>query len=185
MRITFLIVVVHVLRIFYFDCKPDIANRTPLPSCRDRHGQCVLAKLTFNGGRLVGKQTVQQKWEHGKVVTIDITMTEADFSGRILGAAGAQILAAFMSTKLFKAKGALKSLDITGNCTGSEHAYALKQICAAKAIACEVGGNETEDERIAREFELERDREFEIERNRFDSNGIEKIEGYKPRYSRF
>ena len=40
-------------------------------------------------------------------------MTEADFSKKDrLGVAGAQILAAFMSTKLFNAKGALASLKI-------------------------------------------------------------------------
>ena len=42
-------------------------------------------------------------------------MTEADFSGKKLGAAGAQILAAFMSTKLFEAKGSLSKLDLSGN----------------------------------------------------------------------
>jgi hypothetical protein len=60
-----------------------------------------LSKLTFRGG--------------GDPVTIDTTMTEADFSGKKLGLIGAQILAAFMSTKLFEAKGALSSLDISQN----------------------------------------------------------------------
>jgi hypothetical protein len=48
-------------------------------------------------------------------VTIDTTMTEADFSGRKLGAAGAQILAAFMSTELFEAKGSLSKLNFSGD----------------------------------------------------------------------
>jgi hypothetical protein len=47
-------------------------------------------------------------------VTIDTTMTEADFSGRQLGAAGAWILAAFMSTKMFEAKGSLSKLTWSG-----------------------------------------------------------------------
>ena len=46
---------------------------------------------------------------------MDTTMTEADFSGRKLGAAGAQVLAAFMSTKLFEAKGSLSSLTFCGH----------------------------------------------------------------------
>ena len=48
----------------------------------------------------------------GDAVTMDTTMTEADFSGKKLGAAGAQILAAFMSTKLFEAKGSLSKLKL-------------------------------------------------------------------------
>ena len=44
---------------------------------------------------------------------MDTTMTEADFSGRKLGVAGAQILAAFMSTELFEAKGSLSKLKMT------------------------------------------------------------------------
>jgi hypothetical protein len=43
-------------------------------------------------------------------------MTEANFSGKGLGhLGGALILAAFMSTKLFKAKGALVSLNLAIN----------------------------------------------------------------------
>ena len=75
-----------------------------------------LSKLTFcgNGG---------DDGSEGDPVTIDTTMTEADFSGRKLGPAGAQILAAFMSTKLFEAKGSLSSLNLannflTGECGG-------------------------------------------------------------------
>jgi Ran GTPase-activating protein (RanGAP) involved in mRNA processing and transport len=55
----------------------------------------------------------------GDVVTIDTTMTEADFSGKQLGVAGAQILAAFMSTKLFEAKGSLSKLDLSNNSIGA------------------------------------------------------------------
>jgi hypothetical protein len=63
-----------------------------------------LSKLTFcgNGGTSC--------YPEGDAVTIDTTMTEADFSGKKLGTAGAQILAAFMSTELFEAKGSLSSI---------------------------------------------------------------------------
>ena len=77
-----------------------------------------LSKLTFcgNGGR---------GGIEGDVVTMDTTMTEADFSGKKLGAAGTQILAAFMSTKLFKAKGSLVSLNLANNCLKAEGAKAV------------------------------------------------------------
>jgi hypothetical protein len=48
-------------------------------------------------------------------VALDTTMTEADFSGKKLGSVGAQILVAFMSTKLFQAKGSLSNLHIGYN----------------------------------------------------------------------
>ena len=67
---------------------------------------------------------------------MDTTMTEADFSGKKLGAAGAQILAAFMSTKLFEAKGSLASLDISDNRIGDEQQAKIKEICAGKSIKC-------------------------------------------------
>jgi hypothetical protein len=91
-----------------------------------------LSKLTFNGG--VTDQWGD--WEEGDAVTIDTTMTEADFSGKKLGAAGAQILAAFMSTKLFEAKGSLASLTISNNLISSEQQAEIKQICAGRSIKC-------------------------------------------------
>jgi hypothetical protein len=63
-------------------------------------------------------------------------MTAADFSGKKLGAAGAQILAAFMSTKLFEAKGSLASLTISNNQIGSVQEAKIKQICAGRSIKC-------------------------------------------------
>jgi hypothetical protein len=88
-----------------------------------------LSKLTFcgNGGPM-GRE--------GDPVTIDTTMTKADFSGKNLGTAGAQILAAFMSTKLFEAKGSLASLDISDNRIGDEQQAKIKEICAGKSIKC-------------------------------------------------
>jgi hypothetical protein len=63
--------------------------------------------LTFNGGGIV-----LNEWKEGDAVTIDTTMTEADFSGKKLGVAGAQILAAFMARKFFQDKGSLSKLKL-------------------------------------------------------------------------
>ena len=52
-------------------------------------------------------------------------MTEADFRGKKLGAAGAQILAAFMSTELFEAKGQLSSLHLGRNQIPQEQMNAI------------------------------------------------------------
>ena len=80
-----------------------------------------LSKLTVcgNGGRRGGE---------GDAVTIDTTMTEADFSGKKLGAVGAQILAAFMSTKLFEAKGSLASLNLAKNYLGAQGAKHIAEV---------------------------------------------------------
>ena len=48
-------------------------------------------------------------------MTINITMTEADFSNKELGPSGAQILAAFIERKFFQDNGALAKLDISSN----------------------------------------------------------------------
>jgi hypothetical protein len=68
--------------------------------------------------------------------TINTTMPEADFSGKKLGAAGAQILAAFMGRKFFQDKGSLASLDISDNNIGDEQGAIIKEICAGKSIKC-------------------------------------------------
>jgi Leucine-rich repeat (LRR) protein len=89
-----------------------------------------LSKLTFNG-------CVQGKygdWEEGDQVTIDTTMTEADFSGKKLGLAGAQVLAAFMSTKLSEAKGSLSSLDLSKNNLRSEGLSAVSEVLKSTSI---------------------------------------------------
>jgi hypothetical protein len=88
-----------------------------------------LSSLTFNGS--IG---AWYQWEEGDVVTIDTTMTEADFSGKKLGAVGAQILAAFMGTKLFQDQAALSKLDISSNSISSTQEQCIKQLCAAKNI---------------------------------------------------
>jgi hypothetical protein len=71
-----------------------------LPACRS------LCSLTFNGLFF---------WKDGGAVTIDTTMTEADFSGKTLRVAGAQILAAFMARTFFQDHGSLVSLNIANN----------------------------------------------------------------------
>ena len=58
-------------------------------------------------------------------VTLDATMTEADFSGKHLGVSGALILAAFISGKYFQDNGALVNLNISNNSLGPEGAQAL------------------------------------------------------------
>ena len=80
--------------------------------------------MTFNGG----VTNWRGDWTGGVPVTIDTTMTEADLSGRKLGAAGAQILAAFMSTKLFEAKGSLVSLNLAKNDLGVEGAKHVAEV---------------------------------------------------------
>jgi Leucine-rich repeat (LRR) protein len=92
-----------------------------------------LSKLTFGNER--------------EPITIDTTMIEADFSGQTLGVIGAQILAAFMSTGLFEAKGALSSANLLGNDIGVEQAQALLKIKEAKpglTTLCGLSGDETE-----------------------------------------
>jgi Ran GTPase-activating protein (RanGAP) involved in mRNA processing and transport len=77
-----------------------------------------LSKLTFCGIR----------GDEGDAVTIDTAMTEADFSGKKLGAAGAQILAAFMSTKMFEAKGSLIYLNLAKNDLGAAGAKHVAEV---------------------------------------------------------
>ena len=88
----------------------------------------MLASLTFCGCDING--------DDGQAVTINTTMMEAEFSKKKLGIAGALILAAFMSTKLFKAKGALTKLDISENClTGKSPLFDTSGLAAlAKSI---------------------------------------------------
>ena len=76
----------------------------------------TLSSLTFNGSywcQYPGLYHTDERrgiWKEGDAVTMDTTMTEADFSGRKLGVAGAQILAAFMASTFFQDKGLLSSL---------------------------------------------------------------------------
>ena len=56
---------------------------------RDIHASGALAKFTFSGDS-----------DDSKPVTVEVGMTEADFSGAKLGASGAIILAAWLQRKV-------------------------------------------------------------------------------------
>ena len=94
----------------------------------------ALAKLTWSGGDLWKDD--DGKWKDPVPVTLDMDMTEADFSKKGLGAEGAIILAAFIKRKTFQDKGALSRLDIAGNSIGGEQEEKIKQICKEKSITC-------------------------------------------------
>jgi hypothetical protein len=96
---------------------------------RDTHDSGSLSTLTFNGG-----YNDWGFWKEGDAVTIDTTMTEADFSNRHLGVSGAIILAAVLRCKTFRDSGSLASLDISNNNIGDEQEAEIKQICAGKSI---------------------------------------------------
>ena len=110
----------------------DLSGKGVLPRCAillapEMEANGSLSKLTFCGYDFV-------QIREGDAVTIDTTMTEADFSGKKLGVAGAQILAAFMSTKLFEAKGALSKLDISSNYIDDDQQSRIRKICEAQSL---------------------------------------------------
>ena len=84
-------------------------------SCRPANGS--LSKFTWSGEK-------RPRWNSGGVwqdappVTLDTTMTDADFSNKHLGVSGATILAAFISSRSMKDKGSLVSLNLAGNGLG-------------------------------------------------------------------
>ena len=65
---------------------------------------------------------------HINPVTIETSMTEADFSNKKLGTEGAQILAAFIKRKFFQDNGALASLNLANNNLGAEGAQCLAKV---------------------------------------------------------
>ena len=69
-------------------------------------------------------------------VSLDVTMTEADFSDKHLGVSGAIILAAFMSCKKVKDNGALSKLDISDSRIDEQRKTEIRQICDSKSITC-------------------------------------------------
>jgi hypothetical protein len=75
-----------------------------------------LSKLIWSGDQWFNTVTMEMEdASQGNTVTMDTTMTEADFSNKHLGASGTMILAAFISSKNMTGKGALSKLDISGN----------------------------------------------------------------------
>ena len=77
----------------------------------------ALSKMTWSGNERY-YDTVTKQMEDPSAVTLDTTMTKADFSNKGLGVSGAMILAAFIS-------GAMSILDVSSNNIGPEGAKAL------------------------------------------------------------
>jgi hypothetical protein len=88
----------------------------------------ALSKLTFGGDKYPDRQLKRMVTPEPAV--LEIGMTEADFSNKHLGAAGAIIISAWIS----KDNGALAKLDISCNCIGAEQEGDLQRICAAGGI---------------------------------------------------
>ena len=76
----------------------------------------ALAKLTWSGS--FRWKDDDGEWKDPVPVTLDMNMTEADFSKKGLDASGAIILAAFIKRKSFQDNGAMSKLDISGNDIG-------------------------------------------------------------------
>jgi hypothetical protein len=91
-----------------------------------------LSKLTWSGEQWVNKETGEL--EDAPPVTLDTTMTEADFSNKHLGACGAMILAAFISSKSMKDKGSLSELDLSKNNLRSEGLSAVSEALKSTSI---------------------------------------------------
>ena len=85
-----------------------------------------MAKLTWSGGDRWKDD--DGKWKDPVPVTLDMDMTEADFSKKGLGAEGAIILAAFIKRKTFQDKGALAFL------TMHEYKLPIREIKTAKEL---------------------------------------------------
>ena len=117
--------VICVLRVSLISVSPfpRVSLHVNLRDILDINDSGSLSSLTFNGGL-----EEYGCWKDGDAVTIDTIMSEADFSGKKLGAAGAQILAAFMSTKLFEAKGSLVSLNLANNNLKAEGAKHVAEV---------------------------------------------------------
>jgi hypothetical protein len=68
----------------------------------------AISKLIFNGG-----VTERGRWVEGGTVTLESSMTDANFSNKKLGVPGAMIISAWLSSG--KDKGALLRLDMSSN----------------------------------------------------------------------
>jgi hypothetical protein len=79
----------------------------------------------FNGG----VYDEYGRWTEGDIVTLESSMTEANFSNKKLGVHGAMIISAWLSSG--KDKGAMTSLNISQNGLGD--VGAAKHILAAIA----------------------------------------------------
>ena len=83
-----------------------------------------MSKLTWSGDRYADAYTYGREVV-APPVTLDTSMSEADFSGKHLGVSGALILAAFISGKYFQDNGAMSILNVSNNNLGPQGATAL------------------------------------------------------------
>ena len=90
---------------------------------------CPLTKLTFSGGVADG----YGGWDEGITTTMHDSMTEADFSNKQLGDAGAIIVVAFLPVC-----SALSALFLSDNDITSDVKAGLKERCNARAIKLEL-----------------------------------------------
>jgi hypothetical protein len=88
-----------------------------------------LTKLTFSGGVADG----YGGWDEGITTTMHDSMTEADFSNKQLGDAGAIIAVAFLPVC-----SALSALFLSDNDITSDVKAVLKERCNARAIKLEL-----------------------------------------------
>jgi hypothetical protein len=89
----------------------------------------ALTKLIFGGDKLYNRQ--KDEWIAAEPATLEVGMTEADFSNKHVGAAGAIIVAAWIS---HRDKGALIKLDISSNYIEAAQEGRLQRICTASGI---------------------------------------------------
>ena len=84
------------------------------PNPHDNRDNGALSKLSWSGDRYK-EYSRDTDFKDAPPVTLDTSMSEADFSGKHLGVSGALILAAFISGKYFQDNGALAQVDLSGN----------------------------------------------------------------------
>ena len=101
---------------------PPWTSRTT-PDIYDNRANGALSKLTWSGDDYWNDE--EGDYVPAPPVTLDTSMTKADFSSKHLGVPGAMVLAAFMSTKSFQDKGAMSILNVSNNNIGAEGAEAL------------------------------------------------------------
>jgi hypothetical protein len=73
------------------------------------------------------------RWEDGYPVALEADMTEANFSSKRLGAAGAVIISAWLSSG--KDKGALSKLDVHSNRIPPTDQALLQSACDKKGVS--------------------------------------------------
>jgi hypothetical protein len=87
----------------------------------------AISKLIFNGG-----VTERGRWVEGGTVTLESSMTDANFSNKKLGVPGAMIISAWLSSG--KDKGAMTSLNLASNNLCAEGAKIVAE--AIKVTRC-------------------------------------------------